>query len=145
MFEEAGGEAERAKLMAEIQKEKDREANKINQTEPSKTKRSDIASNGNVMVESIMKDRDPHKDDKYYWRNPGYKCGKGSSGVVVVAIKINKNGDVTSASYDPSQSSGANPCMIEQAVKYANMSRYKFSSSAPASQSGFMVYRFISQ
>jgi len=97
------------------------------------------------MVEWSLADRNPHQNRNWYVRNPGYTCGPGSNGTVTIDIKVNQNGDVSSVAYNPSRSSGANPCMIEQAEKYAKMSRFMYSADAPKIQSGTIIYRFVSQ
>ena len=53
------------------------------------------------------------------------------------------NGDVVSATYDEIQSQSANSCMIEQAVKYAKMSRFSFDNKK--SQAGRITYTFVTQ
>jgi hypothetical protein len=49
------------------------------------------------------------------------------------------------AVYDPSKSKNPTECMIEQAEKYAGMSRFNYSSSASAQQNGYILYQFVSQ
>jgi hypothetical protein len=100
---------------------------------------------GNTMVDFELSNRSPHNNNKWYIRNPGYTCGSGSNGRVAVAIRVNQNGDVISARYVPEMSNGANNCMIEQAERYAKMSRFAFSSSAPKTQDGYIFYTFVSR
>lgn len=100
---------------------------------------------GNTMVDFELANRNPHNNNKWFIRNPGYTCGSGSNGRVAVAIRVNQNGDVISARYVPEMSNGANGCMIEQAERYAKMSRFAFSSSAPKTQDGFIYYTFVSR
>ena len=143
--ESTGGEQERQKIIAEIERLKELEKEKTS-AKPDKAKRGgDKAAAGNVMVEWSLEDRLPHQEDNYWVRNPGYTCGFGSNGVVTVEIKVNQTGSVTSAEFSPLKSNGANPCMIEQAVKYAKLSRFKYSANAPKIQAGVIVYRFASQ
>lgn len=146
LFKDAGGEGERAKIKSEMdaRHQKQNEA-KQNANTP-KTNTSNVSGgnksySGNVMVEWNL--RDAFQNNNWYVRNPGYTCGYGSSGKVTIRIKANQNGNVISAVYDPSLSRGANSCMIEQAVKYAKMSRFVYSSNE--GQEGTITYTFISQ
>ncbi|MBU2020316.1 MAG: hypothetical protein KJ941_11780 [Bacteroidetes bacterium] len=145
LFEEAGGDKERKKIQEQMDQQK-KQANSAPKkvVTPAKTG-GDKAYAGNVMVEWSLSNRNPHQNNNYFVRNPGYTCGYGSNGVVAISIKVNQNGDVTSAEYQGDRSSGANSCMIEQALKYAKMSRFMYSGSAPSSQIGSITYRFVSQ
>ncbi len=150
MFEETGGEAKRKAI-----KEQDEERKK-NQSQSKNDKSSAPKSNngstsgtnnavkGNVMVEWSLSGRSPHQNNEWNVRNPGYTCGHSSSGRVVVTIKVGQDGKVISAIPDAVGSSSANPCMIEQAVKYAKLSRFDYSASE-VSQTGKIYYTFISQ
>lgn len=126
--------------------------NNTNQTKPSSTENSSGGSqtSDNQYAGGFMKDyevpgRHPYNKNDWHIRNPGYTCGKGSNGTVYVAIRVDQNGDVVSAKYVPEKSSGANSCMIEQAEKYAKMSRFNYSSSAPKAQDGYIIYTFVSR
>lgn len=150
MFEETGGEAKRKAI-----KEQDEERKK-NQSQSKNDKSSAPKSNngatsgtnnavkGNVMVEWSLSGRSPHQNNEWNVRNPGYTCGHGSTGRVVVSIKVGQDGKVVSAIPDAAGSSSVNPCMIEQAVKYAKLSRFDYSASE-VSQTGKIYYTFISQ
>ena len=100
---------------------------------------------GNVMVDFFLPGRTAYDNNNWHIRNPGYTCGFGSSGTVVINVKVNLNGRVLKITYDSSQSSNATDCMIEQAKKYAQMSRFNFSGEASEEQSGYIRYQFISQ
>lgn len=149
MYEEAGGDKTRAQIKKEIeaQRKENEKATKSNTPTNNNTiqKGGNTSYSGNVMVDWELSSRNPHQNNNWYVRNPGYTCGYGSVGRVTVIIKVSQGGNVTSATYDPSQSSGANTCMIEQAVKYAKMSRFDYSGSAPSIQQGRITYTFISQ
>lgn len=99
---------------------------------------------GNVMVDFYLPGRTAYDNNNWHIRNPGYTCGFGS-GTVVINVKVNLNGKVLKITYDASQSSNASACMIEQAKKYAQMSRFNFSGEASKEQSGYIRYQFISQ
>jgi hypothetical protein len=119
-------------------------------TLPNNNNSSAANSGGNQIDGETMKsydlaNRTPHNNNDWHIRNPGYRCGSGSNGKVVIAIRVNQNGDVISARYVPEKSSSANSCMIEQAEKYAKMSRFNYSSTAPKTQEGFIIYTFVSR
>lgn len=147
LFNETGGEAKRKALAEEMAKRKQERANSTSKQKESNNTQpgGENAPAGNVMVDWSLSGRSPHQNNNWYVRNPGYTCGYGSSGRVTVAIKVDQNGDVFSALYVPAKSSGANSCMIEQAVKYAKLSRFNYSGSAAKAQEGTIVYTFVSQ
>lgn len=149
LFKETGGEGKRAKIMQEMADRKQQQQSAVNTASKNKATASQSGGNtafsGNVMVDWLLTNRNPHQNNNWHVRNPGYTCGYGSSGRVTVQIMVSQGGDVLSAVYDVSRSSGATPCMIEQAVKYAKMSRFAYSGTAPKSQEGTISYTFISQ
>jgi hypothetical protein len=112
---------------------------------PEATPGGSTAYSGQVMVDFNVPNHAAYQNNAWYVRNPGYTCPNGTSGKVTVIIKVNKAGNVTSAIYDASQSSGANSCMIDKARTYAMKSRFDYSDSAPASQTGRITYTFISK
>jgi hypothetical protein len=144
LFEEAGGDAKRKKIQQEIDERKTSKT-----TSSSKPKESTSQNGGNtafagsVMVDWSLANRNPHQNNNWYVRNPGYTCGTGASGKVSVSIKVNQNGDVISATANTAP--GTNGCMVEQALKYAKLSRFNFTESAPKIQEGTIIYTFVSQ
>lgn len=100
---------------------------------------------GRTMVNYDLEGRKPHNNNDWYIRNPGYTCGSGSNGTVVIAIRVNQNGDVISARYVAEKSVNANNCMIQKAEEYALKSRFAYKESAPKSQDGFIMYNFDSK
>ena len=146
MYRDAGGDKTRDEIREEMNDRKAAAeiAAANNKIEPAKVG-GDVVYSGNVMVDWSLAKRSPHQQNNWYVRNPGYTCGHGSSGIVTVIIKVNQNGNVTSAEYDSAQSRGGNACMIEQAVKYAKKSRFSYSASAGRIQTGRISYTFISQ
>jgi hypothetical protein len=144
-FEETGGQAKREKIIQEKQarlnqKTKD---NTNSKNELNAKTGGDKSYAGNVMVEWVLSGRNPHQNNNYYVRNPGYTCGEGSAGFVVVKIKVDQGGTVLAA--NTTNSSSANPCMLEQARRYALMSRFAYSKDAPVYQEGTIKYIFVSQ
>ncbi len=92
------------------------------------------------MVNYVLDGRTPHNNDIWHIRNPGYTCGQGMSGEVIVKIRVNTNGNVVYAKV-MNDVSRLNPCLIEQAEAYAKKSR--FSPSAVDNQEGTITYRFV--
>ena len=92
------------------------------------------------MVNYVLDGRSPHNNDIWNVRNPGYTCGQGMSGEVVVKIRVNTNGNVVYAKAI-SNVSGLNPCLVEQSEAYAKMSR--FNTSSTDNQEGTITYRFV--
>ena len=97
------------------------------------------------MVSFKLDGRSAYDNNMWYVRNPGYTCGYGASGKVVVQIKVDQGGKVVDAQYLSAESSGANQCMIEQSVKYAKKSRFNYKESASSQQTGKITYKFIAQ
>lgn len=146
-LEEAGGDAKRAAILKAHEEKKEKLKQKNNADKPTENKGSgggEKAYAGNVMVDFDLGGRDAHQGNRWYVRNPGYTCGKGS-GLVVVDISVNQSRNVVSAKYNAAASNGASPCMIEQATKYAGMSRFAFDDTAPKTQQGKIYYTFVSQ
>lgn len=145
LFEEAEGVQEREKIrqMIEARQERERQATKTTSGGPDKTttQGGNNAAAGNVMVEFSLTSRTRQK-----LPIPGYMCGVGSSGRVVIIIRVDKAGTIISATHDPAKNQGnVSACMIEQARKYAMMSRFNDSNSAASSQEGWISYTFVSQ
>jgi outer membrane biosynthesis protein TonB len=145
LYEETGGEAKRKAIQKEMDERKKQNANKSTTTskETNTTQGGNKAAAGSVMVDWSLSGRTAHQNNNWYVRNPGYTCGYGSSGKVSVQIVVNQNGDVVSATATGSAS--ANDCMVQQALKYAKLSRFNYSSSSPKTQTGTIVYTFVGQ
>jgi TonB family protein len=143
LYDEAGGDSEREKIRQQMENRKNQNTTSTT-TDPNNsnaTNTGDVAYKGKTMVDFYLKDRDPFQNNRWYIRNPGYTCQ--GSGTVRVNIKVNQNGNVTSATV--AKSSGASGCMIDKALKYAKMSRFAYSEKAPNSQSGWIEYIFVAQ
>jgi hypothetical protein len=148
LFAETGGAEKRKAIQQEMDNRKNQAAkssSSATKQSPTNQKGGNTAFAGNVMVDWSLADRSPHQNNNWYVRNPGYTCGHGSAGRVFVQIAVNANGSVTNALYVPAKSSNANGCMIEQALKYAKLSRFSYSANAPKTQEGSISYTFISQ
>jgi hypothetical protein len=148
LFEESGGRKEREKIMKEMEERKN---SKLNQSNSSFSKSNEVSQSGkqnqyagNVMVDFSVPGRTAFEGNNWYVRNPGYTCGKGS-GTVYVSILVNQSGYVSRATYDPSKSKNASSCMIEQAEKYARISRFNYSANSSSQVIGYIIYQFVSQ
>ncbi len=73
---------------------------------------------------------------------PAYRCIGG--GEVKVNIGVDPQGNVLIAKIDEDVSS-ADGCLRSFAIRAARMSKFSASSSAPARQSGYIIYKFIAQ
>ncbi len=146
-FKEAGGEGKREKIIQDkIQSEqnlKQKQQSNKSSREFQNRNGEEKAFGGNVMVEWSLKDREPHEGIASNIKNPGYTCGEGSSGFVLISIKVDQGGIVKTATV--TSSSKANACMLEQAKKYALKSRFNYTKTAPAVQEGIIKYTFVSQ
>jgi hypothetical protein len=148
-YAESGGSVQREKIkqqMEELKKQqKSNEKTAVDVESDRNTSGGNKSYAGNVMVDWTLKSREAHQNNNWYVRNPGYTCGHGSSGKVTIKIRVDQAGNVVSSVYVPEMSFNANSCMIEQATKYAGMSRFNYSASAPKTQDGIITYTFVSQ
>ena len=97
---------------------------------------------GAVMVDFSVNKRSAFENNTWYVRNPGYTCGFNASGLVYLQIEVNAAGRVSEVNYLASKSKNASPCMIEQALKYAKLSRF---SEGDGTATGWISYRFEAQ
>lgn len=73
---------------------------------------------------------------------PAYRCI--GAGEVRVDIGVDPQGNVVLAKVDEGASS-ADGCLRSYAVRAARLSKFSSASSAPARQSGYIIYKFIAQ
>lgn len=73
---------------------------------------------------------------------PAYRCM--GAGQVKVLISVNTKGDVVGAKIDESCSS-TDSCLRSFAIRAARLSKFAINTSAPAKQSGYIIYEFIAQ
>lgn len=73
---------------------------------------------------------------------PAYRCLGG--GQVKVIIAVDPSGKVIDARVDE-QGSSNDGCLRSYAKRAARLSRFSSSSSAPAKQTGYIIYEFIAQ
>ncbi|MGE5406493.1 MAG: hypothetical protein ACM3NR_02175, partial [Methanosarcina sp.] len=74
---------------------------------------------------------------------PIYMCQ--GSGKVALAIEVAQKGEVLSAKVITSESTTADPCLIETAVNTALMSRFNPDVNSPRVQEGTLTYHFVAQ
>ena len=144
LYQDNGGELERSKILKESEQRKiDLKKQAPLKPENKESSGAKTVYAGNVMVSWSLSQRTAHLNNNWYVRNPGYTCGQGSSGKITVQIKVNQNGSVIDAIV--LSSGGASDCMTQQAIKYAKLSRFNYSSTASTSQVGTITYTFVSQ
>ena len=73
---------------------------------------------------------------------PAYRCY--GSGDVVVIITVDPQGRVVNAQVMEEMSS-SDPCHRKEAIRAARLSRFSVSTTAPARQTGEIIYRYIAQ
>lgn len=98
----------------------------------------DKAFAGQVMVSFNLKDRKAHS-----LKIPGYTCN--GSGTIVIDIKVDKAGEVKSATFNPGMSQNANECMIQKSIEYAKKARFNLDAAAGGLASGTITYKFKGQ
>ncbi|MBI2259925.1 MAG: hypothetical protein HYU67_13630 [Flavobacteriia bacterium] len=146
MFEETGEAQKREKIKQEQNSQKDKtEKEKYQKNKNVQTNSSDKVYSGSVMVDWELKNRQPHLNNTWHVRNPGYTCGTGSNGRVFIKIKVTPSGNVSSAQFVPEKSQNVNDCMLTQAKKYALLSRFSYDSKEDKIQEGYIIYTFVSQ
>ena len=145
LFEEAGGEKKREKIESEAERKKVAKNEKLSKTDLINQHLKPNQYNGNVMVDFSLEGRTAYNNNNWYIRNPGYTCGYGSVGTIVILIKVNSSGKVVKINFDAAKSINATSCMQEQALKYASMSRFNSLTNGGSDQSGYIRYQFAAQ
>ena len=144
VFAETGGEAARAQIRQQSQA-RIQQLRQQGQVSPSQSNAASASSNqyaGAVMVDFSVAGRSAYDHNTWYVRNPGYTCGFNAAGTVHIEIEVTNAGRVATAQYIAGKSSNASPCMIEQALKYAKMSRF---TDGGSTAKGYIKYRFEAQ
>lgn len=144
VFAQTGGAAARARIL----EQSNQRIAQIKQQGQPNTQNTQVNSAqpnqyaGAVMVRFGVSKRSAFEGNTWYVRNPGYTCGFNASGLVYVQIEVNAAGRVSSATYNAAKSDNASACMIEQALKYAKMSRF---SPGEGNVNGWISYQFEAQ
>jgi hypothetical protein len=99
---------------------------------------NDSSYEGKVMGSYVLSGR--HDID---FRVPGYTCKQ--SGQVTLNIVVSNGGEVLSAEVNPALTTTSDPCLVEQSIKYAELSRFNSALSAEKKQKGTITYLFIAQ
>lgn len=126
-----------------IVKENEDDNNDLNPQVSNTNNNIKTAYSGNVMVSWSLTERTAYLNNNWYVRNPGYTCDQDSYGKITIQIKVDQNGSVIYASV--LEKGDASQCMINQAIKYAKLSRFNYSITATPNQIGTITYTFISQ
>ena len=124
-----------------IVKENEDDNNDLNPQVLNNNNNVKTAYGGNVMVSWSLTERTAYLNNNWYVRNPGYTCDQDSYGKITIQIKVDQNGSVIYASV--LEKGDASQCMINQAIKYAKLSRFNYSPTP--NQIGTITYTFISQ
>ena len=124
-----------------IVKENEDDNNDLNPQVSNTNNNIKTAYGGNVMVSWSLTERTAYLNNNWYVRNPGYTCDQDSYGKITIQIKVDQNGSVIYASV--LEKGYASQCMINQAIKYAKLSRFNYSPTP--NQIGTITYTFISQ
>lgn len=140
MFEEAGGASQRAEIQKEMEQRKKNQEdnNKIKNNNPgsSSQKSSGDSPKGEVLVSYSLKNRSGQ-----YVPAPGYMCPQGTTGKIIVNVKVDQSGKVIEAK--ASSASASNSCMHSYALEFALKSKFNYSSNAPGVQEGTITYTFV--
>lgn len=140
MFEETGGATTRAEIQKGMEQRK-KEQEEANKNKPasssSSTQKSAGDSNkGRVLVRYNVANRTGQNVPA-----PGYMCPQGTSGEIVINIKVDQSGKVIEAKVNPS--SPADECMAHHALIFAKKSRFNYSSGTSGTQEGTITYTFV--
>ena len=74
--------------------------------------------------------------------SPPVRESRQASGIVVVDVCVNPNGQITKASYTQNGSTTADPSLVGDAIKNAKQWRFAANELAPAEQCGRITYNF---
>jgi len=74
---------------------------------------------------------------------PIYKCQ--GAGKVTLSIEVSQTGVVEKAAIIEKESTTADPCLIETAVRSALISRFNSDIKSPNVQTGTLTYHFVAQ
>jgi len=143
VFAQTGGAAARQRIVQESNK-RIQELKQQGQSTDSKTTGPAQPNQfaGAVMVDFSVNKRSAFEGNTWHVRNPGYTCGFNSSGLVYLQIEVNTAGRVAEVQYIAAKSKNASACMVEQALKYAKLSRF---SPGEGTAAGWISYRFEAQ
>lgn len=144
VFAQTGGAAARERILAQSNQRITQLKQQGSPTNMPNTNNADKPNQyaGAVMVDFSVSKRTAFEGNTWYVRNPGYTCGFNAAGLVYVQIEVNAAGRVSAATYISAKSKNASACMIEQALKYAKMSRF---SPGQENASGWISYQFEAQ
>lgn len=140
-FNESGGAEQRAEIQKEMEKRKKEQEelnkNKNNNQNPNNNSKNTAgnAESGRVLVSYSLKDRNGQ-----YVPAPGYMCPQGTSGKVIINIKVDASGKVIESKVNSASSSDG--CMTSYALEFANKSKFSYTSTSGV-QEGTITYTFV--
>jgi len=127
------GDPEYATSLKEMAKIREERKQKLVEKEAQKKEFTDNFANKRTTISYSLVDRKSSQLPP-----PIYTCIKG--GKVVINIKVDRLGFVTSAEYNTTSSNTSNGCLVENAIEYALKAR--FNSSSKILQIGTITYLF---
>ncbi len=140
-YSETGGAEKRAAIQKEMDKRKSDqdEANKKKANNQStgnnKNTEGTAKTSGPVLVSWNLKDRSGQSVPA-----PGYMCPQGTSGTVVIGIKVDASGKVAEAKVN--SSSANNECMTTKALEFARKSKFNYTANQGL-QEGTITYTYV--
>lgn len=142
LYESSGGAAKREKMRQEMEEKRKLRSQQAQQGQAGQAggTSNSSAKKGKALVSWELGTRTPHNNDRSNIGVPSYTCEQGSTGVVVISIKVDALGNVVDAKVR-SKSSDSSPCIVEQSLKYAKLSR--FNSSSKSTEEGTIEYTFV--
>ena len=94
MMQEAGGSEERAELQAMIdarKRQKEKMDQEISKNDPTATQSGAVKTAHKTMVDFDLGGRDAYQKNKWYVRNPGYKCDNAYKVTVHIDVQVNSS------------------------------------------------------
>lgn len=140
-YSETGGSQARSQIQSEMDKRKkeqeDKDKSKENAAKSNTSSQNSVgtAQKGSVLVSYSLKDRKGQ-----YVPAPGYMCPQGTTGKVVVNIKVDQAGNVIEARIN--SASASDECMTSYALSFAKKSRFSYTSTA-STQEGTITYTYV--
>lgn len=140
LYAESGGAEARAAIQRDMdQRKKEQEEQNKKKAEAAAAsggqKTAGNSSKGNVLVSYNLTNRNGVSVPA-----PGYMCPQGTSGKVIINVRVDNTGKVIDAKVNPS--SAQDECMTSYALKFALKSKFNYDSNA-GSQDGTITYTFV--
>jgi hypothetical protein len=108
-----------------------------NEKKPEKKQKKEKRYTGESNIRYFIKNR-----YDIYIANPLYTCPEYMSGLIVIDIEVNKNGNVISAKFNKEKSTTTAECLIDGAIQAAYESYFNRDDKAAELQKGYITYRY---